>query len=119
MFHHFIQDIIEALSDVIPQVRNVDPYEFHKEVRQMYNWHHVAERTEIVYDKIMETKPLPLMERLKNYNSSGVVAGKLFCLIAIFDFLIWRILEWFMPRSNIDIARDFPREIYQENKDKL
>ena len=112
-------DIIEALSDVIPQVRNVDPYEFHKEVRHMYSWHQVAERTEIVYDKIMKTKPLPLMERLKNYNSSGIVAGKIFCLMAILDFLIWRILEWFLPRKDIDIAVNFPHELYEEVKDKL
>ena len=123
-------DIIEALSDVIPQVRNVDPYEFHKEVRQMYNWHHVAERTEIVYDKIMKKSPLPLTERLKkyvfvyfslevSYNSTGIFAGKLFCIIAIIDFLIWRILEWLFPRDSIDAAIDFPHDHYTELKDKL
>ncbi len=60
-------DIIEALSDAIPQVRKVDPLEFHREIRRMYNWHDVARRTEIVYDKIMEAKPLPLVQRLAKY----------------------------------------------------
>lgn len=65
-------DIIEALSDAIPQVRKVDPLAFHRAVRRMYNWHDVARRTELVYDKIMDNKPQPLLTRLRKY---GTISG--------------------------------------------
>ena len=51
--------------EVIPVVKNVDPFKMHEEVKNMYNWHDVAERTEKVYDRMSSMEPLPLIDRLK------------------------------------------------------
>jgi phosphatidylinositol glycan class A protein len=112
-------DIIEALSDAIPQVRHVDPLEFHRAVRKMYNWHDVARRTERVYDRMIEAPKPTLLERLHKYNACGPVAGKLFCLVVLLDYLIYRLLEWLMPRDKIDRAPNFPYELFANTKDKL
>jgi hypothetical protein len=53
------------------------------------------------------------------YNACGIVAGKLFCIIALLDYLIYRLLEWLSPRDQIDIAPNFPYELYSLTKDKL
>jgi hypothetical protein len=41
--------------------------EFHNAVKEMYNWHDVAERTEKVYETIMNRDNLPLFDRLRKY----------------------------------------------------
>eukprot|EP00455_Lapot_gusevi_P041136 TRINITY_DN4740_c0_g2_i1.p1 TRINITY_DN4740_c0_g2~~TRINITY_DN4740_c0_g2_i1.p1 ORF type:complete len:510 (+),score=77.02 TRINITY_DN4740_c0_g2_i1:68-1597(+) len=113
------QDIVEALCEAIPQVKKIDPWELHHEVRRMYNWHDVAERTEHVYDRIMNHPPQALPTRLAKYNACGPWAGKIFCLIVALDYLIYRFLEWLFPRSDIDEAPEFPYALYSHVKDKL
>jgi phosphatidylinositol glycan class A protein len=58
-------DLIEKLTEAIPLVKTVDPFRMHEEVKSMYNWHDVAERTEKVYDRMASMEPLPLIDRLK------------------------------------------------------
>ncbi len=53
------------------------------------------------------------------YHACGVVAGKLFCIIVILDYLLYRFLEWLSPREKIDIAPNFPYLLYSQMKDKL
>jgi hypothetical protein len=59
----------------------VDPYAFHERVKKMYNWDDVAERTEVVYDRIRSAKQLPLLSRLQRFawkmlsRCCGLVAG--------------------------------------------
>jgi phosphatidylinositol glycan class A protein len=112
-------DIIEALCDAIAKVRRVDPLEFHRAVRKMYNWHDVARRTERVYDRMQAESPPTLMQRLHKYHACGPVAGKLFCCIVLLDYLLWRLFEWLSPREQIDRAPDFPYALYSNMKDKL
>ena len=42
----------------------VHPWTFHRRVQQMYDWNYVAERTEIVYNRVMESEPSDLSEKL-------------------------------------------------------
>mgnify|MGYP001569993872 CR=1 FL=1 len=35
------------------------------------------------------------------------------------DFLVWCLLEWYEPASEIELAVDFPAEHFVINKDKL
>lgn len=46
------------------------------------------------------------------YYGCGIWAGKLFCMVVALLYLIWRLLEKFSPREDIDIAPDFPYEEY-------
>jgi len=85
----------------------------------MYNWHNVAARTEAVYDLAMATPELSLMERLQKHYACGVFAGKIFCAVVAVNHLFLRILEWLWPAREVDPARSFPTEYYQQVKDKL
>ena len=108
---------------------------FHDQVKMMYSWTNVAARTERVYDGITGAIPeeefygdhfgggwtatrgrvgvqsFALIDRLKRYYGCGMWAGKLFCLCAIIDYLLFVFLEFWIPRANIDIARNWPRKV--------
>lgn len=136
--HHMIRfaepradDIIEALSDAIGYTKFVDPLALHEQVRTMYNWHDVAARTEIVYDRAMGNQqnnelgqstnqpshelgqPVnqpshELLDRLNKYVECGPFAGPLFCMVVALDYLIWQVLKWIWPADQIDPAPTFP-----------
>lgn len=108
-------DIIEALSDAIPIARSVSPQLLHEQVRDMYNWHDVAARTEAVYDLALgNTRRDTLINRLQKYNACGVIAGPLFCIVAMIDVMLSWVLEYCWPASQIDIAPNFPYKDYRE-----
>ncbi|ORX63433.1 UDP-Glycosyltransferase/glycogen phosphorylase [Linderina pennispora] len=98
-------EIVEALMHAIDRVDDrpnhpeLSPRRFHAQVKKMYSWYDVAERTEKVYYQIADMPELPLIERFRRYYGCGLVAGKLFCL-------------WLWPRENIEVARPFPQETY-------
>lgn len=119
---------------------------FHEQVRMMYSWADIALRTERVYDLItvdedyghyanrehssQDSKParwemyeqqptlsFALIDRLKRYYGCGVWAGKLFCICVVIDYLLYIFLEWWFPREQIDICRDWPKKKKQQNLD--
>ncbi|KAF1995605.1 glycosyltransferase family 4 protein [Amniculicola lignicola CBS 123094] len=131
-------DIVEATSRAIKTLMmgKVRTELFHNQVKQMYSWTDVAQRTERVYDGISGAlshdefyqgagaggawsatrgragvQSFALIERLKRYYGCGIWAGKLFCLCVIVDYLLFVLLEIFAPRSRIDIARNWPKKI--------
>lgn len=61
-------DLIEKLAKAIPMANSVDPFKMHEQVKEMYNWEDVAERTERVYDRAMATENGPLIDRLRKYE---------------------------------------------------
>jgi phosphatidylinositol glycan class A protein len=127
-------DLVQATGKAIAALRSnkVRTDKFHDQVRMMYSWTDVAKRTERVYDGICgatseeefygyapgdswtgaggREHSFALIDRLKRYYGCGVWAGKLFCLCVVVDFLIYVFLELCWPRSNIDIARDWPKK---------
>jgi phosphatidylinositol N-acetylglucosaminyltransferase subunit A len=137
-------DLVAATSKAIMDLRSgkVRTERFHDQVKIMYSWADVAQRTERVYDGITGAiseedfysyhspatwsgargrtgiHSYALIDRLKRYYGCGVWAGKLFCLCAIIDYLIYLFLEVFYPRSSIDIARDWPRKPFINDKNK-
>ncbi|CAG8511791.1 11786_t:CDS:10 [Acaulospora morrowiae] len=109
-------DLVDAVKDAIRMItcKEVSPAEFHDQIKEMYSWVNVAERTEKVYDKIWEIKNPPLMERLRRYYGCGVWAGKIFCIVMAVDYLFWRFLEWLFPEEGIEIAPSFPYQKYRK-----
>ncbi|CAG8654461.1 12658_t:CDS:10 [Cetraspora pellucida] len=114
------EDLVDAVSKAIKMIRHKEavPTKFHDEIKEMYSWSNVAERTEKVYDKIWELKIPPLMERLRRYYGCGIWAGKIFCIVMAVDYLFWRFLEWLFPADDIDIAPTFPYQKYRKVADK-
>ena len=114
---------------------------FHDQVKMMYSWTDVAQRTERVYDGITGAlseeefygdhstggwsatrgragvQSFALIDRLKRYYGCGTWAGKLFCLCAVIDYLIFVFLEMYAPRSNIDVAKDWPKKVAASRRD--
>ncbi|KAI9884844.1 MAG: ATP-dependent RNA helicase dbp6 [Watsoniomyces obsoletus] len=131
-------DLVAATLKAIAALRanRLRTERFHDQVKMMYSWTDVAERTERVYHGISGVlseeefygyrsgiapswsatrgragvHSFALIDRLKRYYGCGIWAGKLFCLCAIVDYLLFLLLEWFAPRARIDRARDWPRK---------
>lgn len=129
--------LVEATADAIAALRanKIHTERFHDQVRMMYSWTDVAERTERVYDGISGqlsedefyghyagvgmsagrgkggVQSFALIDRLKRYYGCGIWAGKLFCLCVVIDYLIFVVLELVFPRSGIDVARDWPKKM--------
>ncbi|KAI4608833.1 Phosphatidylinositol N-acetylglucosaminyltransferase gpi3 subunit [Alternaria metachromatica] len=133
-------DLVVATGRAIAKLRagKVRTELFHNQVKQMYSWTDIAQRTERVYDGISGVishsdfyqgagaagawsatrgragvQSFALIERLKRYFGCGIWAGKLFCICVIVDYLIYLVLEIFAPRSRIDICYDWPKKVMQ------
>lgn len=134
-------DLVAATGKAIAALRSnrVRTDKFHDQVRMMYSWTDVARRTERVYKGISghisevefygqypfegwmgrrsRLHNFTLVDRLKRYYGCGIWAGKLFCLCVVVDFLLYVFLEMWFPRSNIDIARSWPRKNVELEED--
>ncbi|XP_074370512.1 phosphatidylinositol N-acetylglucosaminyltransferase subunit A isoform X3 [Apium graveolens] len=76
------------------------------EMKNLYSWHDVAKRTEIVYDRALRCSDQNLLERLSRYLTCGSWAGKLFCLVMIIDYLLWHLLQLWKPDAHIEEVPD-------------
>jgi phosphatidylinositol glycan class A protein len=110
-------DLVAATNRAIAKLRSgkVRTDLFHNQVKQMYSWTDVAQRTERVYDGISTTRSFALIDRLKRYYGCGTWAGKLFCMCAVVDYLLFIFLEIFAPRERIDICKNWPRKMLKDN----
>ncbi|PKY09276.1 phosphatidylinositol:UDP-GlcNAc transferase subunit PIG-A [Aspergillus campestris IBT 28561] len=133
-------DLVMATGKAIAALRSnkVRTDRFHDQVKMMYSWRDVAQRTERVYNGICgdirpeefygyypgqgldasgdRVRSFALIDRLKRYYGCGVWAGKLFCLCVVIDFLLYIFLEMWFPRVNIDIARSWPKKVEQKSE---
>lgn len=138
-------DLVLATGKAIAALRanKIRTEKFHDQVKAMYSWHNVAKRTERVYRGISGdisesefygydvgntaawnatsrsgVRSFALIDRLKRYYGCGIWAGKLFCLCVVIDYLIFLFCEWWWPRDQIDIARDWPRKLVEESDEE-
>lgn len=97
-------DVVRAMSEAIDIVtaNKHDPIRAHERVRSFYNWCDVAERTEKVYDTVMQQEPYDFWTRLRRTLQLGQFAGPIFAIILIVDCLFFVFLEWWIPRDDID-----------------
>ncbi|SLM41383.1 phosphatidylinositol n-acetylglucosaminyltransferase gpi3 subunit [Lasallia pustulata] len=131
-------DLVAATAKAIAALRanGIRTERFHDQVRRMYSWTDVAQRTERVYDGITGAlspeefygdysangggwsatrgragvQSFALIDRLKRYYGCGIWAGKLFCMCVVIDYLLFVFLEMWAPRANIDVARNWPKK---------
>ncbi|XP_049848337.1 uncharacterized protein LOC126314407 [Schistocerca gregaria] len=101
------EDIVAKLSEAIEEVGDFDPWKAHNLVKEMYSWIDIAKRTEIVYDRLMNEEPYPLIERLCRFHNCGEWAGKLFVVVAATVYIMCQILEWWCPKKSIEACPDF------------
>ncbi|XP_020532544.2 phosphatidylinositol N-acetylglucosaminyltransferase subunit A isoform X4 [Jatropha curcas] len=100
-------DMVQAIRKAISILPKIDPQVMHDRMKKLYNWHDVAKRTEIVYDRALKCPNQKFLERLSRYLSCGAWAGKLFCLVMIIDFLLLHIVQLWQPAENIEEVPEF------------
>jgi len=113
------EDLILALKNAIEQAHNVPSHKFHEMVKNMYNWHEVARRTEKVYDVVMKSKPTPLLWRVKMNLSAGPWVGIFALLLFAVFYLTLKICDRLYPREKIEKAENFPFETYKYHRHLL
>ena len=75
----------------------------------MYNWGSIAARTEAVYTSVMAgDSQNDVMGRLTRLRACGQVFGLFAILFAFLDHLWLRVIEWWDPANQIDIAPTLP-----------
>ena len=97
-------DLIEKVEQAIIDLPSFDSWRAHESVKSMYSWFDVAQRTEIVYDRLLREEKVPFMERLRRFYACGLWAGKIFCIIVALAYLFWQILEWWSPEESVELA---------------
>jgi hypothetical protein len=108
-------DLIEKVQEAIAEVANFDGWAAHEAVKSMYSWFDVAQRTEIVYDRLLREEKVPFIERLRRFYACGLWAGKIFCIIVALAYLFWQILEWWSPAENIELAPNLNYTKWQQH----
>ncbi|WWC95939.1 hypothetical protein V866_002806 [Kwoniella sp. B9012] len=101
------EDVIRALTHAIHTIKSGkhDPIKAHQRVRTMYTWEEVAERTEKVYERAMDSPARTTAERLSRYLALGPIYGPILCcIIAVQHYFFW-FLEWWDPRERIEVVQ--------------
>ncbi|XP_042441990.1 phosphatidylinositol N-acetylglucosaminyltransferase subunit A-like isoform X1 [Zingiber officinale] len=109
-------DMVHAIRKAIVMLPSIDPYAMHQRMKKLYSWHDVAKRTEIVYDRALQSSDENLLRRLPRYLKCGSWAGKMFCLVMIVNFLLWCLLDSWQPVESIEEVPDLVF-IRNENED--
>ncbi|KZV84740.1 glycosyltransferase family 4 protein [Exidia glandulosa HHB12029] len=101
-------DVVRALGEGIRRVKagRHDPQLAHDRVRTFYNWTQVAERTEVVYQSVVESVDRTLWERLTRTRRLGSFAGLIYACIMLVDCLFFAVLEWLIPRDSLDYVSE-------------
>ncbi|AGO09882.1 AaceriAAL108Cp [[Ashbya] aceris (nom. inval.)] len=110
-----VSSLVEATNTAIEIVRDkkVDRMAFHEQVSQMYDWMDVARRTVQVYEKCQRNpanKDWNVMLK-KYYHRDNAWARTLYTLCCITEYILWYVLEWWYPRSEIDLAPKWPKKV--------
>lgn len=97
-------DLFRAISEAIQIISEGkhNPQDAHERVKGFYDWMQVAERTETVYRSVMQSKPIDLWARIQRTMSLGPFAGPIYTAILFVDCLFFMVLEWLMPREDVD-----------------
>ncbi|KAG6379537.1 glycosyltransferase family 4 protein [Boletus reticuloceps] len=110
-------DVFRALSEAIDIVTRGahDRLEAHARVTRFYDWAHIAERTEAVYDAVVRSEPIDFETRVRRTMSLGPFAGPIYTIILVVDCLFFLFLEWWMPRHDMDFVREYWKpEVFAE-----
>ncbi|XP_031563724.1 N-acetylglucosaminyl-phosphatidylinositol biosynthetic protein-like [Actinia tenebrosa] len=105
-----VKALEEALDDAILAVRTgkvLNAEVLHERIKSMYTWMNVCKRTETVYDTVSKLPSVPFNVRLQRLYECGSVAGKIFCVLAVIDLILLLIVEYLVPKENIDISPEY------------
>jgi phosphatidylinositol glycan class A protein len=84
-----------------------DVHAVHRAVTQMYSWDIVASRTEKVYESVLMSAKLDLVQRIKVYLTCGSFGGFLAAIFVVIDHILAIVFDYIIPRQSIEIMPDF------------
>lgn len=109
-----VSSMVESLSEVIATEidtdkegsvkTNFDSFELHENIRSMYSWDYVTNKTMSVYREIIHLPPLTFWQRSERYRSVGSLGGYIACILHCLLFLFLQIMERNQPRYRIDMV---------------
>ncbi|KAF8217720.1 glycosyltransferase family 4 protein [Mycena galopus ATCC 62051] len=101
-------DVCRAVGEAIRIVSEGkhDPLHAHARIKTFYDWEQVAGRTEAVYEAVLASPQMELWERMQRTMQLGLFAGPIYTIILIVDCLFFLLLEWWMPREDMDFVRE-------------
>ncbi|PIL27702.1 hypothetical protein GSI_10855 [Ganoderma sinense ZZ0214-1] len=113
----FLVDVVRAISEAIEIVSagKHDPYQAHERIKDFYDWHEITQRTELVYETVMDTEPYDFWTRLQRTLDVGPIAGIIYAIILLVDCLFFMFLEWWLPEDQMDkVQMHWSPERFQE-----
>lgn len=106
------KSILKQLRKAVQNVKKIPCDTFYNQLANIYSWRQVAERTEKVYDYVID-KPSPnMISRIKSTLSWGPIVGLWAIMFTMMESIVLCLLEIFVPVTDIDIARTFDSETY-------
>ncbi len=123
-----VRDLVDKVKLAVNRVEALDPDSLHERVSSMYNWDSVAQRTEVVYEKvrlllnIFFTSPLflglhtfqvmgachsSLLERCFSFRCVGSWGQFIVILLEVMLHLFWLLMEAFDPEEEVEKAVDW------------
>lgn len=88
-------------------VKDLPTETFYNDVANLYSWRQVAERTERVYDYVVQETSPNMLDRLKTSLTTGPLFGCWALLYTIMEAITLFLVEMFYPISEIDILPSF------------
>ena len=112
-----ISSLIIAISNAIIETKRVVPHDMHNRIVHMYNWMVVSERTEIIYNTMINNPQITLGVRLMRYMTVGPFYGFIACIIAVILYWMKLFWEFIYPLNSIEICPDFiPSQMNSKSK---
>ncbi len=123
-----IQDLVDKVKLAVNRVEALDPDSLYERVASMYNWNSVAQRTEVVYEKVrlllnvyfipplflglhtfqaMGTCHTTLLERCLSFRCVGSWGQFIVILLEVMLHLFWLFMEAFDPEEDVERAVDW------------
>lgn len=101
-----ILDLERSLTTARTIYRKALPNELHEQVKTMYSWLDVSERTEVIYNRMLGSKIPSLATRYIRYSTAGMVSGIIAVILATLLHFLLIICEQIWPESSIEICPD-------------
>ena len=108
------EELQDKLIQAIKDVPYVDTTDFYDELKTIYSWDEVANKTVKVYDSVMNLPFPTIMSRIKNALSTGNLVWILTYWYLHLEYFALFLLEIFWPVDEIDILPDFDSVRYKE-----
>jgi phosphatidylinositol glycan class A protein len=99
--------LVEKLEVAIKAHREgtaISPLEKHKLIKDLYTWSSVADRTEMIYNRLTYRPHTLLSQKLLKYYSrdESILVGTVYVMVMVLLVMIHYILDWLRPSNLID-----------------